>query len=80
MDLWDSGLKFHKWVFQYFLNRVVGRRGLFLSLDIRQYILPTYNLGIYLGPFRGVQMATKWPKKSIKNLFSGYFGQYLLKQ
>jgi hypothetical protein len=26
MDLWDSGLKFDKWFFSYFLNRVVERR------------------------------------------------------
>jgi hypothetical protein len=37
--------------------------GLFLSLDIGPYILPTCgSLFTFLGPFGGAQLALKWKK------------------
>jgi hypothetical protein len=53
-------------------------RGLFLSLDIRPNVSPTCGpLGIFFGPYGGAQMA---PNKQHENLFSGSFGQFLLKE
>jgi hypothetical protein len=46
-------------------------RCLFLSLDIKPYILPTCGpLNIFLGPLiRGAQMASKWPENHKKTVF-----------
>jgi hypothetical protein len=52
-------------------------RGLSLSLDIGTYILPTCRpLCTILAPFGGAQI----PQKSIKEIFSGYFGVFFLQE
>jgi hypothetical protein len=54
--------------------------GLILSLDIELYIPPTCGpLSTFLGLFGGAQIAPKWWKNSIKNLFTVWFGPLLLK-
>jgi hypothetical protein len=59
------------------LNNLV--RGLFLSLDIEPYVLATCKpLSTFLGPSK-VPNGPKM-KKEHKNLFSGCFGQFILKE
>jgi hypothetical protein len=51
--------------------------GLFSSLDIGTKNLPTYRpLHTFMGSFGSAQM----PQNSIKKLFSGCFGLFLLKK
>jgi hypothetical protein len=52
-------------------------RGLFLSLNIRTYIPPTFGLlGTFLGAFGGAQM----PQNSTRNLFFGWSGTLILQE
>jgi hypothetical protein len=58
-------------------------RGLFISLDVGPYLWPIWGpLGFFLGVYGSARMAPKWreKKKQHKNLFSGCFGQFLLKE
>jgi hypothetical protein len=64
------------------MGLIISVRGLFLSLVIVPYVPPTCRaLGIFLGPFGGTQKAPKWEeKKKYKNLSSGCFAPFLLKE
>jgi hypothetical protein len=54
---------------------------LFLCLDIGSYIPPACGpLSTFLGPFGATQMAPKWLKNRIKNLFCSCFRPFHLQK